>query len=64
MGVDLVLSSLYPAYLRTPLLRGARIPRLVRFGIYLVIYLLSPARLHDFLFFEDRTSSGYLGLGV
>ena len=39
-------------------------PGYMGFGVHLIINLLSPVRLRDFLFYEELASLGYLGFGV
>ena len=39
-------------------------PGYLGFGVYLVIYLFSPAHLRAFVFYLELASFGYLGFGV
>ena len=39
-------------------------PGYMDFGDHLIINLLSPDRVRDFLFYEEHASLGYLGLGT
>ena len=38
-------------------------PGYMGFGVHLIINLLSPDRLRDFLLYEELASLGYLGFG-